>query len=163
MGYCGGHDEETIQQNAFNLLYALDEVVTPMGYKESVTYKQIEDFVKMDSAEEKLSEIIEKSKLENAAEVMKKRAAEIDKKRADERKKLSSPSSFGYSGLDALGSSIKSKMGSNSNSADYNIRSLSSANYNYDDNAGNVRIESHGNSNKGKYGYNDSDSDDGGY
>merc|ERR1712154_344015 len=68
--YCGGHDEETVSENAFNLLYALDEVVTPMGYKEAVSYKQIEDFVKMDSAEEKLSEIIQKSKI--AAEQQKR-------------------------------------------------------------------------------------------
>lgn len=84
--YCGDHDEDTVSANAFNLLYALDEVMTPMGYKEAISYVQIENFMKMDSAEEKLSQIIENSKLKNAKEVMAIKAAEFDKKRRAKRK-----------------------------------------------------------------------------
>eukprot|EP01083_Nonionella_stella_P060735 158446_1 len=163
--YCGGQDEETVTENAFNLLYALDEVVTPMGYKESVSYKQIEDFVKMDSAEEKLSEIIKKSKLESAQETMKKKAAEFDKKRADDRKKLGSPGmgAFASNRLDAL-KSWRGSSGTNSLDIANNVTHLSSDTYNQqmgNDEAGNVRIEEHGAS-RNKYNRNnDSDSDDG--
>eukprot|EP00486_Rosalina_sp_Unknown_P005034 CAMPEP_0201577854 /NCGR_PEP_ID=MMETSP0190_2-20130828/24412_1 /ASSEMBLY_ACC=CAM_ASM_000263 /TAXON_ID=37353 /ORGANISM="Rosalina sp." /LENGTH=506 /DNA_ID=CAMNT_0048010347 /DNA_START=256 /DNA_END=1776 /DNA_ORIENTATION=+ len=171
--YCGGQDEESVSENAFNLLYALDEVITPMGYKENVTYKQIEDFVKMDSAEEKLSEIIQKSKEENAAEVMKKKADELAKQRAELRRKQQggSPGSFGYKGLDAL-SSIGSKFrgsgqsgsGSYDNNNDKGVRSLSSATYDFGDDNGQgdkVRIERNDDyGGRKKYGNNDSDSDD---
>lgn len=174
--YCGGQDEESVTENAFNLLYALDEVVTPMGYKENVTYKQIEDFVKMDSAEEKLSEIITKSKEENAAEVMKKKADELAKQRAELRRKQgggSSPGSFGYKGLEALGSIGNKFRGSGSSSFDDNnqgnnnygdkgVRSISSADYQFDKtDKSDVRIERNDDySSRKKYGNNDSDSDD---
>jgi len=158
--YCGGHDEESVADNAFNLLYALDEVVTPMGYKESVTYKQIDDYVKMDSAEEKLSEIIEKSKLENAKDIMDKKAKEFDKRRRDEAQRAGSPNTFGYKGLGAL-SSLKTKFGgTGSHELDLNsVNAISSESYQRqfgDDNAGNLVIEQHG---RKKYGGNHSDSD----
>ena len=172
--YCGGQDEESVTENAFNLLYALDEVITPMGYKENVTYKQIEDFVKMDSAEEKLSEIITKSKEENAAEVMKKKADELAKQRAELRRKQQgsggSPGSFGYKGLEALGSLGNKFRGSGSSSYDNNtnnnygdkVTSLSSDTYKFDNDGGDkgVRIERNDEYKPKKYG-NDSDSDDG--
>eukprot|EP01084_Bolivina_argentea_P143501 251960_1 len=171
--YCGGHDEDTVSENAFNLLYALDEVVTPMGYKDNITYKQIEDFVKMDSAEEKLSEIIEKSKWENAQETMKKKAAEFDKKRADDRKKLGSPgmSSLGYKGLDAIKNWRHSSQNntSNTNTIDYSdhVHAISSDTYFKNKNQltgdasgdGNLIIENNDNNNNKKKYFNDSDSD----
>ena len=48
--YCDGHDEECVQNNAFELIFAMDEVVSPMGYREQVTYQDIDDYVKMLSA-----------------------------------------------------------------------------------------------------------------
>eukprot|EP00485_Elphidium_margaritaceum_P019163 CAMPEP_0202729668 /NCGR_PEP_ID=MMETSP1385-20130828/186247_1 /ASSEMBLY_ACC=CAM_ASM_000861 /TAXON_ID=933848 /ORGANISM="Elphidium margaritaceum" /LENGTH=635 /DNA_ID=CAMNT_0049395935 /DNA_START=44 /DNA_END=1951 /DNA_ORIENTATION=- len=181
--YCGGHDEETVSENAFNLLYALDEVVTPMGYKEAVTYKQIEDFVKMDSAEEKLSEIIEKSKEENARDIMKKRANELDKARREEMKKAAgvSPNSMGYKGLDSLnaitskfggggGSNVGGGGGGGLSSNAIKMNALSSDTYfgqlgHESGGAGKVVIEQHDYSRKkkGKFGANDDSDEDASY
>jgi len=153
--YCGGHDEETVSNHAFNLLYALDEVVTPMGYKEPCSYNQISDFVKMDSAEEKLHEIIQKSKQASAQEIMKKKEKEFQEKRNQERKErgMGPRGPLGFSGI---ASSFRG--GSD------NVTSISSDQYNVqhgnDNNEGQVRIEQHGgkSGNKGKFGGgNDSD------
>ncbi|ETO35623.1 hypothetical protein RFI_01442 [Reticulomyxa filosa] len=57
--YCHGHDDEAVTKHAFDLVFATDEVITPMGYREQVTFKQIQSFMEMDSAEEKLTQIIE--------------------------------------------------------------------------------------------------------
>jgi len=152
--YCGGHDEETVSNHAFNLLYALDEVVTPMGYKEPCSYNQISDFVKMDSAEEKLHEIIQKSKQVTAQEMMKKKAKEFQDKRNQERKErgMGPRGPLGFSGI---ASSFRG--GSD------NVTSISSDQYNVqhgnDNSEGQVRIEQHDKSSGRKFGGGD-DSDD---
>eukprot|EP01083_Nonionella_stella_P143638 446826_1 len=74
--YCS--DIDLINQNAFDLLYAMDEIINPMGSIEPVNMDQIHDFVQMESAEEKLAEIICKSKVQSCAAVMHKKAVEFD-------------------------------------------------------------------------------------
>lgn len=55
--YCNGHDEEAVSKAAFQLIFALDELIS-IGYKEYVTLSQIRTFTDMDSHEEKLQNII---------------------------------------------------------------------------------------------------------
>jgi len=154
--YCGGHDEETVSNHAFNLLYALDEVVTPMGYKEPCSYNQIAEFVKMDSAEEKLSQIIEESKIKNAQEVMDKKRLEFEKQRAEERKRM-----VGSRPLDAIGA-FSSRFGGN-DSQNHNVTHISSDSYmasHRGSESGNVRIETHDNNRHSKYSRDDRDGSD---
>ena len=47
-------DESEIMDNAFNLIFAFDEIVA-LGYRESVNLAQIRTFVEMDSHEEKVN------------------------------------------------------------------------------------------------------------
>jgi hypothetical protein len=52
-------DEQTVCKQAFELIFAFDEVVA-MGYKEKVTVQQVKQFVEMDSQEEKIFEMIQR-------------------------------------------------------------------------------------------------------
>jgi hypothetical protein len=57
--YCRSLDEQTVCKQAFELIFAFDEVVA-MGYKEKVTVQQVKQFVEMDSQEEKIFEMIQR-------------------------------------------------------------------------------------------------------
>ncbi len=57
--YCRSLDEQTVCKQAFDLIFAFDEVVA-MGYKEKVTVQQVKQFVEMDSQEEKIFEMIQR-------------------------------------------------------------------------------------------------------
>lgn len=46
-------EESEITENAFNLIFAFDEIVA-LGYRESVNLAQIRTYVEMDSHEEKV-------------------------------------------------------------------------------------------------------------
>lgn len=46
-------EESEISENAFNLIFAFDEIVA-LGYRESVNLAQIRTYVEMDSHEEKV-------------------------------------------------------------------------------------------------------------
>lgn len=50
-------DEGEIADNAFNLIFAFDEIVA-LGYRESVNLAQIRTFVEMDSHEEKVYQAV---------------------------------------------------------------------------------------------------------
>lgn len=50
-------DEAEIADNAFNLIFAFDEIVA-LGYRESVNLAQIRTFVEMDSHEEKVYQAV---------------------------------------------------------------------------------------------------------
>jgi coatomer subunit delta len=55
--YCRAMDEGEIAENAFNLIFAFDEIVA-LGYRESVNLAQIRTFVEMDSHEEKVYQAV---------------------------------------------------------------------------------------------------------
>jgi len=74
--YCQGHDEESIVENAFDLIFAFDEAVS-LGHSEDVNMDKIKTFMEMDSHEEKLANIIRETQLDNAREKAKQRAKEI--------------------------------------------------------------------------------------
>merc|ERR1719335_2024005 len=67
-------NEETILKAAF------DEVVS-FGYRESVTLSQIKTYCEMDSHEEKLHQMIEQSKINEAKEMAKRKQLELAKQR----------------------------------------------------------------------------------
>lgn len=50
-------EESEIVDNAFNLIFAFDEIVA-LGYRESVNLSQIRTFVEMDSHEEKVYQAV---------------------------------------------------------------------------------------------------------
>lgn len=52
-------EEAEIVDNAFNLIFAFDEIVA-LGYRESVNLAQIRTFVEMDSHEEKVYQAVRK-------------------------------------------------------------------------------------------------------
>jgi len=52
-------EEADIIDNAFNLIFAFDEIVA-LGYRESVNLAQIRTFVEMDSHEEKVYQAVRK-------------------------------------------------------------------------------------------------------
>ena len=52
-------DETDIQEHAFELIFAFDEVVA-LGYRESVNLAQIRTFTEMDSHEEKVFNAVRK-------------------------------------------------------------------------------------------------------
>ena len=53
--YCHGHEEELIVHNAYELIFAMDEVIGHGGYKENVTLQQIKTFTEMDSHEREIT------------------------------------------------------------------------------------------------------------
>lgn len=55
--YCRTFDESEIRENAFNLIFAFDEIVA-LGYRENVNLAQIRTFVEMDSHEEKVYQAV---------------------------------------------------------------------------------------------------------
>lgn len=55
--YCRSMEESEIADNAFNLIFAFDEIVA-LGYRESVNLAQIRTFVEMDSHEEKVYQAV---------------------------------------------------------------------------------------------------------
>ena len=57
--YCRVIDESDVQEHAFELIFAFDEVVA-LGYRESVNLAQIRTFTEMDSHEEKVFNAVRK-------------------------------------------------------------------------------------------------------
>ena len=54
--YSRSMDEADIIENAFQIIFAFDEIVA-LGYRESVNLAQIRTFVEMDSHEEKVYQV----------------------------------------------------------------------------------------------------------
>ncbi|RXG54611.1 Coatomer subunit delta [Armadillidium vulgare] len=91
--YCRNLDEAEIQENAFHLIFAFDEIVA-LGYRESVNLAQIRTFVEMDSHEEKVYKAVRETQ---------EREARTKMKRYEETKR--GGKSSGYSGSGGFGSS----------------------------------------------------------
>jgi len=78
-------NEELVLKHAFDIVFAFDEVIS-FGHRESVTLSQIKTYTEMDSHEEKLHQMIEQSKINEAREVAKKKQMELAKLRASQPK-----------------------------------------------------------------------------
>jgi len=88
--YCRTMDEAEILENAFNLLFAFDEVVA-LGYRESVNLAQIRTFVEMDSHEEKVYQAVRATQEREAKQTMRERAKELQRQRMEQQKRGGAP------------------------------------------------------------------------
>lgn len=82
----GGMSENHIQESAFELVFAMDEVLTAGGYREEATLTSIRNNLLMDSHEEKMALMIENEKKKEAKRVMDQRAKELQKQKMDHLK-----------------------------------------------------------------------------
>ena len=73
----GSVHEQSINEHAFELIFAFDEVLTAGGYREEVSLSAIRTNLLMDSHEEKMHQMIQESKQAAAKEEMKKRSKDI--------------------------------------------------------------------------------------
>ncbi|XP_075212338.1 coatomer subunit delta [Lycorma delicatula] len=84
--YCRSMDESEIAVNAFNLIFAFDEIVA-LGYRESVNLAQIRTFVEMDSHEEKVYQAVRQTQEREAKNKMREKAKELQRARMEANKK----------------------------------------------------------------------------
>ena len=102
------HDEKSVTDKAFDIVFAVDEVVS-FGYRESVTASQVKTYTEMDSHEERLHRMIEKSKEQEAKETAKRKQMELAKAKAQMLREGRSEAAaemptFGSEDFDAPGS-----------------------------------------------------------
>jgi hypothetical protein len=102
--YCRTLDEKEILDNAFNLIFAFDEIVA-LGYRESVNLAQIKTFVEMDSHEEKVYQAVRQTQEKEAKQKMREKAKELQRQRMESQKK-------GYTGRSDYGNSSEGFGGS---------------------------------------------------
>lgn len=81
--YCRVLDEADVQDHAFELIFAFDEVVA-LGYRESVNLAQIRTFTEMDSHEEKVFRAVRKTQENEAKAAMRRKAKELQQQRRDQ-------------------------------------------------------------------------------
>lgn len=74
--------EPYVSENAFDLLFAFDEVIS-LGHKEEVTVAQVRQNTEMDSNEEKLINMIKGEKIKQVNDLMNVRAREIERERVE--------------------------------------------------------------------------------
>lgn len=84
--YCRNLEEKEIIENAFNLIFAFDEIVA-LGYRESVNLAQIKTFVEMDSHEEKVYQAVRQTQEREAKQKMREKAKELQRQRMESVKK----------------------------------------------------------------------------
>ena len=73
----GGLQESAINEHAFDLIFAFDEVITAGGYKEEATLSSIRTNLLMDSHEEKVHLALKQSKEDSAKDEMRRQAKNI--------------------------------------------------------------------------------------
>jgi hypothetical protein len=74
---CGGLQESSINDHAFDLIFAFDEVLTAGGHKEEATLSSIRTNLLMDSHEEKVHLALKASKEDAAKDEMRRQAKNI--------------------------------------------------------------------------------------
>jgi len=79
--YCPGEvDEASICKNAFELLFAFDEIIAcGCGYRENVSMREVQVALEMESHEEKLAKMIRQSKEREAQQEMVRKAKQISR------------------------------------------------------------------------------------
>lgn len=90
-------DELEIAENAFNLIFAFDEIVA-LGYRENVNLAQIRTFVEMDSHEEKVYQAVRMTQEREAKNKMREKAKELQRQRMMEANKKGGIKSPGFGG-----------------------------------------------------------------
>jgi len=84
--YCRSMDETEIVENAFQIIFAFDEIVA-IGYRESVNLAQIRTFVEMDSHEEKVYQAVRQTQEREAKQKMREKAKELQRARMETAKR----------------------------------------------------------------------------
>jgi len=84
--YCRSLEEMEIRENAFNLIFAFDEIVA-LGYRENVNLAQIKTFVEMDSHEEKVYQAVRQTQERDAKIKMREKAKELMRQRLEANKR----------------------------------------------------------------------------
>ena len=79
-------EESDILENAFQIIFALDEIVA-LGYRESVNLEQIRKYVEMDSHDEKVYQAIQQTKEGEAKQKMREKAKELQRKKIETQKR----------------------------------------------------------------------------
>lgn len=100
-------DEKDISENAFNLIFAFDEIVA-LGYRESVNLTQIKTFVEMDSHEEKVYLAVRKTQEREAKQKMREKAKELQRQRLEATKRGISLGRGSGGGSSGFGSGMSS-------------------------------------------------------
>lgn len=77
----GGLQEHVINESAFDLIFAFDEVLTAGGYKEEATLSSIRTNLIMDSHEEKIHNALKQSKEDAARQEMQKKAKNLQEQK----------------------------------------------------------------------------------
>jgi coatomer subunit delta len=77
----GGMQEHAINEHAFELIFAFDEVLTAGGYKEDVSLSAIRTNLLMDSHEEKIAKALQQSKEDAARAEMQKKAKTLQEEK----------------------------------------------------------------------------------
>ncbi|CAK1549184.1 unnamed protein product [Leptosia nina] len=83
--YCTQLTEAEVLNQAFNLLFAFDEIVA-LGYRESVNLAQVRSFVEMDSHEEKIYQAVRQTQEREAANRMREKAKQLQRERLESAK-----------------------------------------------------------------------------
>lgn len=91
--YLTNFDELEIFDNAFEILSSFDEIIC-MGYKENLSYNQVNTYLAMESHEERIQDIIERNKELEATEERKRRAKEIARKEQERKNGIISPDNY---------------------------------------------------------------------
>eukprot|EP00163_Fabomonas_tropica_P034214 TRINITY_DN9375_c0_g1_i2.p1 TRINITY_DN9375_c0_g1~~TRINITY_DN9375_c0_g1_i2.p1 ORF type:complete len:519 (+),score=169.08 TRINITY_DN9375_c0_g1_i2:398-1954(+) len=84
--YCRHFNETEVLENAFELVFAFDEVIA-LGYRENVSLHQIRTYLEMESVEEQRQEELKKEQMKIAQQMANKKAKELDLKRAQQTAK----------------------------------------------------------------------------
>ena len=82
----GGTSEDKVSDHAFELVFAFDEVITTGGYRETIDMRTIRQNLDMDSHEEKLANMVKKSKLDAAKDQAKHMSQVIKQRQRDAMK-----------------------------------------------------------------------------
>ena len=96
----GGLLESAINENAFDLIFAFDEVIAAGGYREEATLSSIRANLAMESHEEKMHDMIEEQKKKEAENKAREKAAQFQHQKVENFKQ----SVFNQNGQSGMGS-----------------------------------------------------------
>ncbi|KAM3133333.1 hypothetical protein pb186bvf_014626 [Paramecium bursaria] len=86
---CNSINADNVKKQSFEILLAIDDIISA-GLRESVTVAQIQTALEMESTEEKLHQLLQKSRENEAKELAKKHQQEMERKRQEELAKKNS-------------------------------------------------------------------------
>jgi len=79
---CKSLKESDVIENAFELIFAFDELIT-LGYKEKLNLDKIKTFTTMYSRDEQIHDISERNRIKDQEEVAKRKARDMERERRE--------------------------------------------------------------------------------